>query len=100
MTRKRRAHRFLPPLFMIGWIGITLGDITGVGAEVALKAVAAELPADDIRYLLIGDEAHLRHLNEQLHLQLSLQPYRNPNEPGRIFFHDSHRVPLSMPMPP
>ena len=27
---------------MKNWIGISLGDVTGVGPEVALKAVAAE----------------------------------------------------------
>ena len=40
---------------MTGWIGITLGDVTGIGPEVALKAVAAEADNDDTRYLLIGD---------------------------------------------
>ena len=32
---------------MKNWIGISLGDVTGVGPEVALKAVAAEAAADD-----------------------------------------------------
>ena len=27
---------------MTGWIGISLGDVTGVGPEVTLKALAAE----------------------------------------------------------
>ncbi len=40
---------------MTGWIGITLGDVTGIGPEVALKAIAAEAHNDDTRYLLIGD---------------------------------------------
>mgnify|MGYP002140301741 CR=1 FL=1 len=31
---------------MSGMIGISLGDVTGVGPEVTLKAIAAELPAD------------------------------------------------------
>ncbi len=31
---------------MTGWIGISLGDATGVGPEVALKAVAAEARRD------------------------------------------------------
>ena len=28
---------------MTGWIGISLGDVTGIGPEVALKAIAAEM---------------------------------------------------------
>ena len=40
---------------MTGWIGISLGDITGIGPEVTLKALAVEAKADDTRYLLIGD---------------------------------------------
>ena len=40
---------------MTGWIGISLGDITGIGPEVTLKALAVEAQADDTRYLLIGD---------------------------------------------
>ena len=27
---------------MKGWIGISLGDVTGIGPEVTLKALAAE----------------------------------------------------------
>lgn len=51
-------------------IAIALGDPAGIGPEVALKAVAAELGADDTRYLLIGDEALLQSLNDQLGLGL------------------------------
>jgi 4-hydroxy-L-threonine phosphate dehydrogenase PdxA len=42
---------------MTRWIGITLGDVTGIGPEVTLKALAADAADDDTRYLLIGDEA-------------------------------------------
>jgi len=72
---------------MTGWIGITLGDVTGVGPEVALKALAAEATTDDTRYLLIGDAAHLRRLNEHLHLRLPLEPYRGAAQGGRFFVH-------------
>ena len=41
---------------MTGFIGISLGDATGIGPEVTLKALAAELPGDDTRYLILGDE--------------------------------------------
>ena len=59
---------------MTGWIGITLGDVTGIGPEVALKAVAAECNADDTRYLLIGD-AWLEGLNRNLGLDMPLRNF-------------------------
>jgi 4-hydroxythreonine-4-phosphate dehydrogenase len=70
---------------MTGWIGISLGDITGIGPEVTLKALALEAQADDTRYLLIGDAEHTRRLDEQLGLKLPLRAYSGKNEPGRIF---------------
>jgi 4-hydroxythreonine-4-phosphate dehydrogenase len=54
-------------------IGICAGDVTGIGPEVALKAVV-EMPRQEaFNYLLIGDAAHLRKLNEQLGLKLSIE---------------------------
>ena len=70
---------------MIGWIGISLGDITGIGPEVTLKALAVEVKADDTRYLLIGDSAHACRLNEHLGLKLPLQSYAGKDKPGKIF---------------
>jgi 4-hydroxythreonine-4-phosphate dehydrogenase len=55
-------------------IGISLGDITGIGPEVALKALAAEASADDTSYLLIGDPDHVERLNQKLGLNLPLIP--------------------------
>ena len=44
-------------------LGITLGDVTGIGSEVALKALAREVVADeDTRYVLIGDNAVVREV--------------------------------------
>jgi 4-hydroxythreonine-4-phosphate dehydrogenase len=77
------------------WIGITLGDVTGIGPEVTLKAIAAEAPLDDTRYLLIGDEAHTRALVQKLALDLPLQPYTGPNAPGRFFL--PHPTPTPLP---
>ncbi len=34
---------------MKGWLGISLGDVTGIGPEVTLKAIAAEAAADDTK---------------------------------------------------
>ncbi len=73
---------------MTGWIGISLGDSSGIGPEVALKALAAEAGTDPTRYLVVGDEARIRLENERLGLGLSLQPFREPAPAGRIFVHN------------
>lgn len=65
-------------------IAIALGDAGGIGPEVALKAVAAELAADDSRYLLIGDEPLIRSLNEQLGLRLAIRPAAEARPSDRI----------------
>jgi 4-hydroxythreonine-4-phosphate dehydrogenase len=70
---------------MKGWIGISMGDITGIGPEVVLKALAIEAQSSDTRYLLIGDEGHTRALNVRLGLNLPLQAYDGKNGTGRIF---------------
>ena len=80
---------------MTGWIGISLGDITGIGPEVTLKALALEAPADNTRYLLIGDAQHTRRLNKQFGLKLPLQTYSGRDEPGRFFLCQ----PLPNPLP-
>jgi 4-hydroxythreonine-4-phosphate dehydrogenase len=81
---------------MVGWIGISLGDVTGVGPEVVLKALASEGHGDGLRYLLIGDPALLGALNHRLGLNLPLQPYAGPNSEGTFFVHN----PLTEPLPP
>jgi 4-hydroxythreonine-4-phosphate dehydrogenase len=80
---------------MTGMIGISLGDVTGIGPEVTLKALALEAPADDTRYLIIGDVGHVRRVNEQLKLNLAVQTHRGDHEPGRISLFN----PLSEPLP-
>jgi 4-hydroxythreonine-4-phosphate dehydrogenase len=80
---------------MIGWLGISLGDVTGVGPEVALKAIVAEAAADDTRYLLIGDEAILSRLNDQLALHLPLKKFSTYRDKGRFFVVN----PLPDPLP-
>jgi 4-hydroxythreonine-4-phosphate dehydrogenase len=76
------------------WIGISTGDVTGIGPEVALKALALEAPTDEVRYLLIGDEAYLRQLNEQLGLNLPLES-AGGNESGRLSICQPLPAPLS-----
>jgi len=70
---------------MTGWIGICLGDATGVGPEVTLKALASPDTADDTRYLLIGDAPQLRELNARLKLNLPLIDFAGYDKPGKIF---------------
>ncbi len=84
---------------MTGWISISIGDVTGIGPEVTLKALASELSADETRYLLIGDEGYLQRANSQLGLNLPLQPFRNTRESGRVFVH-SPAAPLATHLTP
>lgn len=66
-------------------IGITLGDVTGVGPEVALKAIAIEAKSDEARYLVIGDERVCLRLNDRLGLGLPLRPINAMEQGGRFF---------------
>jgi 4-hydroxythreonine-4-phosphate dehydrogenase len=77
---------------MSAWIGICLGDITGIGPEVTLKALAAEAGADDTRCLIIGDAACLERLNARL--QLPLLPFSNYTAEGRFFVYEPPGEPL------
>ena len=80
---------------MKNWIGISLGDATGVGPEVALKAVAAEAAADETKYLFIGDENLLTRLNQKLLLNLPLKKFSDYGDAGKIFTIN----PLAIPLP-
>jgi 4-hydroxythreonine-4-phosphate dehydrogenase len=62
-------------------IGISLGDITGIGPEVTLKALELETQRDNTPYVIIGDSKHLDDLKAQLGLKLKLQPYADKNLP-------------------
>ena len=70
---------------MKNWLGISLGDVTGVGPEVALKAVAAEERRDDFKYLFIGDEKILARLNRKLSLDLPLKKFTGHGDGGKFF---------------
>jgi 4-hydroxythreonine-4-phosphate dehydrogenase len=76
-------------------LGITLGDVTGVGPEVTLKALAEEAQSDDVRFVVIGDAGHLQRVNRELGLELPLQPYDGDYNVGRIFLCN----PLTTPLP-
>ncbi len=84
---------------MKNWIGISLGDATGVGPEVALKAIAAEAGQDETRYLLIGDPKILRRLNGEFSLDLPLKQFSSYQDPGRFFIFNplAETLPESLP---
>jgi len=84
---------------MTGWIGISLGDVTGIGPEVALKAVAAELERDDTKFLLIGDENLLYRLNQKLSLNLPLKKFSGYDQTGKLFVVQSLTTPLPETVP-
>src|SRR5471032_10789 len=84
---------------MTGWIGISLGDVTGVGPEVALKAVAAEAGRDETKYLFIGDEKILRRLNEQLSPSLPLEKFSDHSVAGKFIIADPVAEPLPENLP-
>jgi len=85
---------------MTGWIAVSLGDVTGIGPEVTLKALAAEAPSDQPRFLLIGDDASTLRLNQALGLNLPLQPFSGPAASGRFFLHNPLPEPLPAALPP
>lgn len=84
---------------MKNWIGISLGDVTGIGPEVVLKALAAEAGVDQARYLLIGDETVVRTLNSSLGLNLPLKPFSSYEADGRFFLLNpsASRLPTALP---
>ena len=75
-------------------IGISVGDVNGVGVEVALKALAQEMDADDTRYLLIGESFYLRALNARFRLNLHLTDFSDWEAPGRFLVFDPRPLPL------
>jgi 4-hydroxythreonine-4-phosphate dehydrogenase len=79
---------------MTGWIAISLGDATGIGPEVTLKALAAELNSDETKYLIIGDPLVLNRTKEKLGLNLPITRYSDAPK-GKVFVHDP--LPESLP---
>ena len=82
-------------------LGITLGDITGIGPEVALRAVAREVVADeDTRYVLIGDNAVVRELCGLLGVEADLPRWSDRAEvASRVYVHDPETAPLPRDLP-
>ena len=68
------------------WLGITLGDPSGIGPEVTLKALAA-CPDDTFKYLILGDSNNVLHLNAALGTGLELKPFNSYSDTGTYFVH-------------
>ena len=81
-------------------IGICLGDVTGIGPEVALKALAQEIRSAQARYLVIGDERIAHRLNAELKLGLTLSPYSDAKSPEPVCILDSLAQPLPLDLGP
>ncbi len=76
-------------------IAIALGDPGGIGPEVALKAVAAELDKDDACYVLVGCKDLVKAVNEELGLNLSIKRFAPGLDNGRIQIEEPQSIPLS-----
>ncbi len=79
------------------WLGIAVGDVTGIGPEVTLKALALEPEAEEMRYLLLGDRRSLERANRRV--RLPLQPFSTYAAPGRFFVFDPRLEPLPVDLP-
>ena len=64
-------------------IGISLGDVTGIGPEVTLKTLARE-PDDGTQYLLLADRATLTSLNKTIGTNLPLEISDDGTQKGRF----------------
>lgn len=85
-------------------LGVTLGDITGIGPEVALKAIARDLGLDNgTRYVLIGDAAVADHYCGLLGLEGAVPAWSDREGAGagsRLYVHDPGLPPLPESLPP
>ena len=68
-------------------LGINLGDVTGIGPEVALRAVARLTAEDtDVHYVLIGDTGVVRRLCGLMGVEADLPLWRGADsEPSRVY---------------
>jgi 4-hydroxythreonine-4-phosphate dehydrogenase len=68
-------------------LGIALGDITGIGPEVALRAVARLAGEEsDTRYVLVGDTGVVRRICGLMGLESDLPPWLGADsEPARVY---------------
>jgi 4-hydroxythreonine-4-phosphate dehydrogenase len=69
-------------------VGIALGDVTGIGPEVTIKALG-QMPADDgCCYVLLGARGEARRWCERFGVDLGAREYGGRASRGRVFIHD------------
>ncbi len=79
-----------------------MGDVTGIGPEVALKAVASLAgEMEDTRFVVIGDSTVADYYAGLLGLESGLPRAADPgNVDARVVLHDPETVALSPDLPP
>ena len=79
-------------------IGICVGDVTGIGPEVTLKALSLEAATDETRFLLIGDSTIVHQMNTALKLNLPIQDSSTGGSSGRIVVTNplNHSLPANL----
>ena len=58
---------------MSHWIAISLGDVTGIGPEVTLKALSNECDESATKFVIIGDHGVLQKTRTDLGLSIELR---------------------------
>jgi 4-hydroxythreonine-4-phosphate dehydrogenase len=81
-------------------IGICIGDVTGIGPEVTLKALAELAGQDQERYLLLGDPHWLERLNDRFNIGLPLTPYEDGDAESRFLVLNPHEHSLPEDLSP
>jgi len=78
-------------------IGITMGDPTGIGPEIVVKALSTDEPFQGCRPVVFGDQEALSRAGRIQNLSVSLEAIdRIPQDgyvPGKIFFFPLSRLP-------
>jgi 4-hydroxythreonine-4-phosphate dehydrogenase len=85
---------------MLPLLAIAVGDVTGIGPEVTLKALAAlEQESNPARYLLIGDETVLTRTRDQLGLKIAWQPFVSRDQASHYFLINPVGAALPLELP-
>jgi len=85
---------------MTGWIGVSIGDVMGIGPEVVLKALGQEAAVDQTHYLIIGDWDCLNRLNVSLGFPLRLERSEDASIQSRFVVFNPCPAPLPSTLTP
>ncbi|HON07013.1 MAG TPA: 4-hydroxythreonine-4-phosphate dehydrogenase PdxA, partial [Verrucomicrobiota bacterium] len=77
-------------------IGITLGDVTGIGPEITVKAISEELKNDNEQYLIIGEPEIVSDTCQRLNISLTFETELNKD--ARVFVKNPSSIKLSKPL--